>query len=80
MRTSRLDGDRGRIRWVCAGSPRLHGADVAAALLGVSLDAILANELPPERSKALLAQLIEEVRVVSSAAVRVTYRIPSEVR
>jgi site-specific DNA recombinase len=54
--------------------------DLAAALLGVSLDAILAHELPPERSKALLAQLIEEVRVVSSADVRVTYRIPSEVR
>ena len=54
--------------------------DLAAALLGVSLDAILAHELPPERSKALLAQLIEEVRVVSAAEVRVTYRIPREVR
>ena len=37
-------------------------------------------ELPPERSKALLAQLIEEVRVVSAADVRVTYRVPPEVR
>ena len=54
--------------------------DFAAALLGVSLDAILANELPPERSKALLAQLIEEVRVVSAADVRVTYRVPPEIR
>ncbi len=54
--------------------------DLAAALLGVSLDAILAHELPPERSKALLAQLIEEVRVVSGAEVRVTYRVPPEVR
>ena len=52
----------------------------ASALLGVSLDAILANQLPPERSKALLAQLIEEVRVVSFTDVRVTYRVPPEVR
>ena len=54
--------------------------DLATALLGVSLDAILAHELPPERSKALLGQLIEEVRVVSAADVRVTYRVPPEVR
>ena len=53
---------------------------MAAALLGVSFDAILAHELAPERSKALLAQLIEEVRVVSAADVRVTYRVPPEVR
>jgi hypothetical protein len=46
----------------------------------VSFDAILASELAPERSKALLAQLIEEVRVVSVADVRVTYRVPPEVR
>ena len=54
--------------------------DFASALLGVSLDAILANALPPARSKALLAQLIEEVRIVSSDDVRVTYRVPPEVR
>ena len=54
--------------------------DFAAALLGVSLDAILANELTPERSKALLAQLIEEVRVASATDVQVTYRVPPEVR
>ena len=54
--------------------------DFVAVLLGVSLDAILANQLPPERSKALLAQLIEEVRVVSGKDVRVTYRVPPEVR
>ena len=54
--------------------------DLVAALLGVSLDAILAHELAPERSKALLAQLIEEVRVVSAAEVRVTYRVPPQVR
>ena len=54
--------------------------DLAAALLGVSLTAILADELPPERSKALLGQLIEEIRVVSAADVRVTYRVPPEVR
>jgi hypothetical protein len=54
--------------------------DFAAALLPVSLDTILANELPPARSKALLAQLIEEVRVVSGQDVRVTYRVPPEVR
>ena len=46
----------------------------------MSLDAILANALPPARSKALLAQLIEEVRVVSGQDVRVTYRVPPEVR
>jgi hypothetical protein len=54
--------------------------DLVAALLGVSLDAILANELPPERSKALLAQLIDEVRIVSATDVRVTYRVPPVVR
>ena len=54
--------------------------DLASALLGVSLAAILSHELPPERSKALLRQLIEEVRVVSAADVRVTYRVPPEVR
>jgi hypothetical protein len=54
--------------------------DFASALLGVSLDAILAERLPPARSKALLAQLIEEVRVVSGQEVRVTYRVPPEVR
>ncbi len=54
--------------------------DFASAVLGVSLDAILANALPPARSKALLAQLIEEVRVVSGQDVRVTYRVPPEVR
>jgi hypothetical protein len=54
--------------------------DFASALLGVSLDAILANALPPARSKALLAQLIDEVRVVSGQDVRVTYRVPPEVR
>ena len=54
--------------------------DLASALLGVSLTAILSDELPPERSKALLGQLIEEVRVVSTADVRVTYRVPPEVR
>ena len=54
--------------------------DLAAALLGVSLTAILSHELPPERSKALLAQLVEEIRVVSAADVRVTYRVPPEVR
>ena len=54
--------------------------DFASALLGVSLDAILTNALPPARSKALLAQLIEEVRVVSGQDVRVTYRVPPEVR
>ncbi len=54
--------------------------DFVSAILGVSLDAILAESLPPERSKALLAQLIEEVRVVSAADVRVTYRVPPEVR
>jgi hypothetical protein len=46
----------------------------------VSLDAILANALPPARSKALLGQLIDEVRVVSGQDVRVTYRVPPEVR
>ena len=46
--------------------------DFASALLGVSLDAILAERLPPARSKALLAQLIEEVRVVSGQEVQVT--------
>ncbi len=54
--------------------------DLASALLGVSLSAILSRELPPARSKALLGQLIEEVRVVSRADVRVTYRVPPEVR
>jgi site-specific DNA recombinase len=54
--------------------------DFASALLGVSLDAILAEQLPPARSKSLLAQLIEEVRVVSGHDVRVTYRVPPEVR
>ena len=54
--------------------------NVAAALLGVSLDAILAKELPPERSKALLAQLIDEVRIVAATDVGVTYRVPPEVR
>ena len=54
--------------------------DLAAALLAVSLTAILSHELPPERSKALLGQLIQEVRVVSAADVRVTYRVPPEVR
>jgi site-specific DNA recombinase len=54
--------------------------ELVAALLGVSLDAILAHELPPERSKALLAQLIAEVRVVSATNVRVTYRVPPTVR
>jgi hypothetical protein len=34
-------------------------------LLGVSLDSILAERLPPARSKALFAQLIDGVRVVS---------------
>lgn len=54
--------------------------DFASAPLGVSLDAILANALPPARSKALLAQLIDEVRVVSGHDVRVTYRVPPQVR
>ena len=54
--------------------------ELASALLGVSLSAILSRELPPARSKALLGQLIEEVRVVSGADVRVTYRVPPEVR
>jgi len=54
--------------------------DFASAVLGVSLDAILAERLPPARSKALLAQLIEDVRVVSGQEVRVTYRVPPEVR
>ena len=54
--------------------------DLASALLGVSLSAILSEELPPERSKALLRQLIEEIRVVSAQDVRVTYRVPPEVR
>jgi hypothetical protein len=39
----------------------------------------LANELPPARSKALLAQLIEEMLVVSHQDVRVTFRVPPEV-
>jgi hypothetical protein len=54
--------------------------DFASALLGLSLDAILANALPPARSKALLGQLIDEVRVVSGQDVSVTYRVPPEVR
>jgi site-specific DNA recombinase len=54
--------------------------DFASVLLGVSLDAIMAERLPPARSKALLAQLIDEVRVVSRQDVRVTYRVPPEVR
>ena len=48
-------------------------ATCAPALLGVSLDAILAHELPPERSKALQAQLIEEVRAVSPTAYRARF-------
>ncbi len=67
-----LESDRGDVGPV--------DLDFASALLGVSLDAILANALPPARSKALLAQLIEEVRVVSGQDVRVTYRVPPEVR
>jgi len=67
-----LESDRGDIGPV--------DLDFASALLSVSLDAILANALPPARSKALLAQLIEEVRVVSGQDVRVTYRVPPEVR
>ena len=54
--------------------------DLASALLGVSLAAIVTHELAPERSKALLRQLIEEIRVVSAAHVRVTYRVSPEVR
>ena len=62
------------------GDVGLVDLDFASALLGVSLDAILANALPPARSKALLGQLIEEVRIVSATDVRVTYRVPPEVR
>ena len=49
-------------------------------MLDLSLDAILLHELPPPRSKAPLGQLMEQVRVVSGQDVRVTYRVPPEVR
>jgi hypothetical protein len=48
--------------------------------LGVSLDAILAERLPPARSKALFAQLIDGVRVVWGQDMWVPYRLRPEVR
>jgi hypothetical protein len=47
--------------------------------LSQALGTILRNA-PPERTKALLRLLIEEIRVVSPADIRPTYRVPTEVR
>ncbi len=81
VRLAAIDGEEAQL--AATANPDNWGPadlDFASALLGVALDAILTKAVAPERSKALLAQLIEEVRVVSASDVRATYRVPPEVR
>lgn len=59
-------------------APPVDAAIVSWAL-SQALDEIL-RAAPPARAKALLRILIEEIRVVSPADIRPTYRVPVEVR
>ena len=54
-------------------------AVIVSWTLSQALGTILRNA-PPARTKALLQLLIEEIRVVSPADIRPTYRVPTEVR
>jgi site-specific DNA recombinase len=59
------------------------GAPVNAAIVSWTLSQALGTILrnaPPARTKALLRLLVEEIRVISPADIRPTYRVPTEVR
>jgi site-specific DNA recombinase len=54
-------------------------AAIVSWTLSQALGTILRNS-PPARTKALLRLLIEEIRVVSPADIRPTYRVPTDIR